>query len=141
MVPGMSSIVPYDDALGLLKAANLGYPIQEPNIAFKQPGSGLWLAFNMTGDLLEPIELNGGAWQEEGTILVQIIVPTGSGSRLARTVGKQVANIYRNLGPRDVVYFQMSIGENTMDVPVGNWWVMGVTVLYRWQDVPAPAPD
>lgn len=137
----MSSIVPYDDAVALLQAANLGYPIQYPNINFTQPQGTPWMAMNMTGDLLEPIELNGGAWQEEGTLLVQIIVPTGTGSRLARTLGKQVANVFRNLGPRDVVYFQMSIGENTMDVPVGNWWVMGVTVLYRWQDVPAPAPD
>lgn len=135
----MSSIVPYEDAVALLEAANLGYPISYPNLKFAQP-STLWLQFNMTGDLLEPIELNGGAWQEEGTLSILVVVPTGTGSKLARTVGKEIANIYRNLGPRDVVYFQASIGENTMDIPVGNWWALGVSILYRWQDVPAAAP-
>lgn len=136
----MSSLIPYDDAVALLEGANLGFPIAYPNLPFKPPTTSLWLAFSMTSDSIDMIELNGGAWQEEGVVQVLVIVPTATGSRQARLVAKQVSDIYRNLGPRNVVYYSGSIGESSQDVPNGNFWAMGVTVNYRYQDTPNPAP-
>lgn len=142
----MSSLVPYDDALGLLQAANLGFPIAVANIAFDTPSDDAtqtntcWLAFDMIGSVLEPIELGGGAWQEEGYVHIQIVVPSGSGTRFARNVAKMVANVYRNLAPRNVVYFNANLGDDTLDAPDGNWYAIGVSIGYHWQDVPAPAP-
>lgn len=135
----MSTLIPFDDARALLTAANLGYPIQWPNEPWTQPAT-MWISFGMTGDSLMPIEMNGGAWQEDGRLFCHIYTPANQGSRLARQLAKTITNVFRNLGARPVVYHNASTGEGLADDVAGSWWALSVMVEYRVQDVPDPAP-
>lgn len=135
------SPVPWADAKALLSGAALVSPdrIHWPNDGtFSEPDSGLWLSVTATGDILEPIELGAGAWQEEGRLFVHVLAPAGSGSEDARALAKGVANVYRALGPREVVYFGASIGSGLVSDETGRWWGLTVTINWRWQDFSQP---
>lgn len=136
----MSSLTPYADARALLKAASLVPPanIAWQNEPFQEPSgdpAALWLAVECVGTVLDPIEMGGGAWQEEGTLYVHVMVPAGSGTDAARTLAKQVANTFRGLGPRPVIYRGASIGNSAPSDPQGIWWGLTVTVDWIYQDV------
>jgi hypothetical protein len=139
----MSSPAPYNDAVALLQAAGLGVAIHLQNDGtFTEPqphdpntgASVLWLAVENTSDILEPIELSGGAWQEEGTLYVFVMAPAGDGTTAARALAKNVSNVFRNLGPRNVVYLGGSIGLGHVDDADGKWWTLPVSVRWRYQD-------
>ena len=133
----MSSPTPYDDAKAIILAANLGVPIQWQNDgSFHEPQPPtLWLSVDCTSHVLAPIELGGGVWQEEGTLYVHVMAKAGSGTDAARTLAKSVATLFRGLGPRNVVYLGGSIGAGVAEDPQGIWWVLTVTVDWRYQDV------
>lgn len=131
----MSSPVPFNDVVAKLQAANLGYPIALPNTPFKRPNPvGPWLRVECTSHTLLPIELNGGAWQEQGTAFIEVFVPGGSGTGAARTIAKAVSNVFRGLPPEDVVYLGGSIGAGSVTETDGMWWCLTVTVDWRYQD-------
>lgn len=127
----MSSLAPWTDAKTLLTNAALGVPIQYPNDGTwvePDPSAGLWLSVQMTGDVLFPIELGANAWQEEGRLFVHVMSPAGTGTEAARTLAKSVANVFRGLGPRLVVYKSASIGSGVFADPEGVWWSLAVTI-------------
>lgn len=132
----MSSPAPFADISAKIEAAALGYPIAYPNVPFKRPNPpGPWLRVDVTSNTLAPIELGARVWQEDGTAYVDVFVPAGSGSSTARTIAKDVANVFRGLGPEDVVYLGGSIGQGTIAEVDGMWWCLTVTIDWRYQDI------
>lgn len=132
----MSSPAPFNDARSLIIAANLGVPIAWPNEVFDKPEPvAPWIHVEMTSDVMAPIELSGGVWQEEGTLYIDVFVPTGTGTDAARTLAKNASNIFRAVsGP--VVYLGGSIGNGSVSENDGMWWLITVTVRWRYQDIP-----
>lgn len=141
----MSSPVPWNDARAILSAATLhladGTPLPAgrlswPNELFDKPEPpAFWAAVEMTGDDLGPIEAGGnGTWQEEGRLYVHLFTPAGFGTDDARAVGKQIAGLFRGLGPRAVNYERASIGAGQTDDTDGTYWLMSVTVDWHYQD-------
>jgi hypothetical protein len=126
---------PWTDARNRLVAAALPYPIEWPNEAFAAPDLAAWLSVEAEGDVLEPIELGNGAWEERGTFMVHVIVPLGTGSATARQVAKDIANIYRGVVGY-TVYRRASIGAGVPSED-GKWWVLTVTVEWTYTDRPA----
>lgn len=132
----MSSPVPFDDAVAKLQAAALGYPIALPNEHFDVPEPpGPWLSVSATSTMLAPSDLGADVWLEEGTFYVDVMIPTGSGTSTARTLAKNVANVFRGLGPEDVVYRSATIGGGSVGTEDGLWWCLTVSVDWRYQDV------
>jgi hypothetical protein len=142
----MSSFVPFDDARTLLKAAALvpSANIAWPNEPFAEPTGdppALWLAVECTGDTLLPVEIDdgtGGVWQETGMLFVHVMTPAGTGSDAARTLAKSVANVFRGLGARNVIYRRASIGNGIAADPQGIWWNLTVSVQWIYQDIVSP---
>lgn len=131
----MSSPVPFADASAKINAANLGVAIAWPNITFKKPNPpALWLDVESTSHVIAPVELGGGVWQEEGTLYLSVFAPAGTGSTAARTLAKTVSNIFRGQYGGPVIYLGGSIGNGTISEPDGMWWVITVTVDWRYQD-------
>jgi hypothetical protein len=126
---------PWNDARARLEGAALPFPIEWPNEAFTAPDLAAWLSVEAEGDVLEPIELGHGAWEERGTFLVHVIVPLGTGSATARQVAKDIANIYRGVVGY-TVYRRASIGAGVPSED-GKWWVLTVTVEWTYTDRPA----
>lgn len=138
----MSSFVPFDDARTLLLAANLVGPalIEWPNEPFDEPSTDpaqQWFSVENTGRVLAPVELGtgGGVWAEEGTLYVHVLTPRGRGTDAARVLAKAVANVYRGLGPRNVIYRSASIGDGLMNDRGGLWWALTVSVDWNYQDI------
>ena len=135
----MSSPAPFDDIKARLIAANLGLPIAWPNEVFKKPNPpGPWLAVAVTANHYAPIELGGGGWMEEGTALIEVVVPVGSGSGTARAIAKAVADVFRGVPAQPVVYLGGSIGDGQVDDPDGVWWCIMVAIDWRYQDTSFP---
>ena len=135
----MSSLVPFSDARTLLLAAALvpADRICWPNEPFAVPSAdpqASWLKVDCVGDVLVPIEVGATAWQESGVLFVDVMVPAKTGSDTARTLAKAVANAFRQLGPRNVVYRQASIGNRQEPDDEGVWWGLTVTVEWIYQD-------
>ena len=131
----MSSLIPFDDARTKILAANLGVPIAWPNVTFNKPITpGPWLAVECTSHTIDPIELSGGVWSEEGTVYVDVFVPTGTGTDAARTLAKSISNIFRGIYTGPVIYNGGSIGNGSISENDGMWWVITVTVQWRYQD-------
>lgn len=133
----MSSPAPWDDAVARLMAAGLGLPIEWPNEAFARPDPATtWLQADMTGDVLEPIEMGpNGVWQEEGFLQVHIHVPRNQGTRGAREIAKTIANLFRGLPTGPIVYGRASIGSGDVQEPDGMWWRLTIHIDYRYQDI------
>lgn len=131
----MSSLVPFDTSRTMLTGAALGYPIAWPNVTFKKPNPvAPWLAVECTSHTLDPVELSGGVWQEEGTLYVDVFVPAGTGTDTARTIAKNVSNIFRGQYGGPVIYNGGSIGNGSIAESDGMWWVITVTMQWRYQD-------
>jgi hypothetical protein len=126
---------PWSDARARLEAAALPYPVEWPNEPFTTPDLAPWLSVEAEGDVLEPIELGGGAWEERGTLMVHVCIPLGTGSALGRQIAKDIANIYRGVNGL-TLYRRASIGAG---VPTedGRWWVLTVTLEWTYTDRPA----
>lgn len=134
----MSSPAPFNDVKAKLEAANLGYPIAWPNEKFDRPQApSTWLHVEITSSVLVPIELGADVWQEEGTAYITVLVPKGSGSDTARTIAKTIANLFRGLGPEDVVYLGAAIGNGSIAGADGVYWPLTVAVDWRYQDLSA----
>lgn len=127
---------PWNDARARLEAAALGHPIEWPNERFVTPSPPRpWLSVQADGDVLEPIEIGPGAWEERGTLYVHVMVPAGTGSTTARQIAKDVANIYRGAAGY-TVYRRASIGAGVPDEN-GLWFVTTVSIDWTYTDRPA----
>jgi|LakMenEpi05Aug10_1017310.scaffolds.fasta_scaffold08665_1 hypothetical protein len=126
---------PWTDARNRLTAAALGYPIEWPNEAFAAPEFSTWLSIEAEGDILQPIELGNGAYEERGVFIVHVIVPLGTGSADARQVAKNIANIYRGVNGF-TTYTRAVIGSGSPSED-GKWWVLTVNVDWNYTDRPA----
>ena len=136
----MSSDVPYQDARSLFTAANLVAPalVEWENEPFAEPVADpaqMWVSVECYSRVLTPLEMAGGVWQEEGTVLFHVVTPQNTGSDAARVLAKNIANVYRGLGQRQVVYRNAAIGRNVATDPQGAWWVLTVSVDWIYQDI------
>jgi hypothetical protein len=129
----MSSPAPFNDARARMQAAALGYEIEWPNEPFERPNS-IWLAVDAYSDVMEPIELGGGAWGESGVFMVDIMVPLGWGTDVARQLGKDIANVFRGV-TGEVSYRAANIGSGGRDPERGKFYIIPVRVPWVYQDL------
>lgn len=133
----MASPVPWADARAILTAGPLATVATHwPNEPFTEPDANsatVWAAVDMVGNVLTPIEVGGTVWQEDGTLYVYLFAPALSGSDTLRALAKSVANAFRGLGPRTVVYRSAGISEGAA-ADGGMWWGLTVSVDYVYQD-------
>lgn len=131
----MSSPTPWADAKARILAAGLGVTIAWPNepITLPEPPA-IWLRVSSVSHMLQPIEIGGKSWQEEGTLLCDIVIPRGTGIDAAQTLAKTILNTFRGLPPGPTVYLTGAIGSSAEEEIRGMWLVMPVAVDWRYQD-------
>ncbi|MFC7611625.1 phage tail terminator-like protein [Teichococcus aestuarii] len=101
----MSSPQVWDDARARIElgAAQLGLSVAWPNEQFQEPApfspdggvANLWIAVSIRGDLSEPYEIEGGIWEETGTVEVHVMLPATAGIRPGLLARKALANLFR----------------------------------------------
>jgi hypothetical protein len=87
----------------------------------------------VTGDIWDQRSIGAGPrldnrWEEEGELLLSVIVPTGSGSVLARTHAEALANIFRGLQLGDIEFRDISIGLGVAAEDRGAWWLLPIRI-------------
>ena len=139
----MVSPVPWLDARSIIEGSGLlaGF-IEWPNEPFAPPPAEtgqLWASVMDVGEALAPIELSGnGAWQEGGRIMMAVYAPSNTGSIAARQMAKAIANLFRGLPPRPVVYEDASVGAGQVTTERGNYWGILLSIGFKYQDFPTP---
>ncbi|UPY35499.1 phage tail terminator-like protein [Sediminicoccus sp. KRV36] len=113
-------------------------PLSWDNEAFTTPAdaSGNDLPFvhvQIIGDLFDQASIGAGnrlanRWEEEGDLLLTVIVPEGIGSVLARTYASALAEIYRGLQLADIEFRDISIGLGVAAEDRGAWWALPVRI-------------
>jgi len=134
----MSSPAPWDDARAILEAwgTTASVSIRWPNEPFTVPAV-TYASVGMAGDVSQPIEMGRGGWAETGSLMVDIHVPKGHGTRPARVLAKDIANLFRGRDAAPVTYHNASLGDGAPDESDGAWWVLTVIVDYRYTDTVA----
>ena len=114
----------------------MGSPFGLPNGPFTVPKPPRqWLRISTPSDFLPPIKRGADVWQEEGTAYVEVVVPAFTGTRIARALAKNIANLFRGLDPAPVVYLGTSIGDGVVQPVDGLWWGLTVAIDWRYQDI------
>lgn len=109
---------------------NEGYTKPEPPAA--------WVMVEVTGTLYAPMSIGSGIhaddrWDEEGTVWIHVLVPTGTGTSLQRSYCKTIADIFRGttLLDGDLEFLDASIGMGDQGDDEGNYWRVTVAVDWR----------
>jgi len=138
----MSSPEVWTDAQVLIRdtAATLDIPVAWPNEVFDalpEPPAP-FVAVELQGDGAEPYEMTGGVWREDGSLYLHVMVPTGSGITEGLRLRKALADGFRGLPPRAVVYSSFGFDPGSNDEE-GNWHRLTLRVFYHYQDIGIPA--
>lgn len=142
----MTSPAPWADARARILAAISpdqpaplgGLPCQWPNEIFDRPEQVPWLSVDSYGVGMRAVEMSRfGAWQEDGEIVVTVMVPDGTGVGDAKAISKAISDIFRHAQAEDapVVYGRQIIdfGQKSAD---GLWWETPVLIGLRYIDRP-----
>ncbi|EHM00532.1 hypothetical protein HMPREF9946_02572 [Acetobacteraceae bacterium AT-5844] len=137
----MSSPTPWAEMRRRLEAAQQTgrLPmIQWPNETFIRPTAQPFLEVEGIGNIAEPVEMGrNGQWNEDGTLHVQVYVPRGTGSTLAREIAERVVRLFRGACEGPVVYRRTSIGAGEKETEgTGMWWRLPVYIDWEYQDRP-----
>lgn len=141
----MSSPEVWADARPRIQAAAdaLGITVAWPNEPAEEPEPGadgglpMFLAVEFESDGAEPYELGGATWQEDGTIYVHVLTPTGAGIEGGNAVRKAVADAFRGLGAGaapGLVYDRFRFPPGGSDEASGNWFRLSLAIEYRFTD-------
>lgn len=133
----MSSWIPYSDACDLIMAANLlptdcvhlaNEPYQEPS------PPDLFITIDAYSPHINMLDIGAEVYQEQGVIRVLCVAPAGTGTEAVRTLAKDVANVFRDLPPRNPYYLACSIGEGS-HAENGMWYAIPVSIDFRYGDI------
>lgn len=132
----MASATVYSAVRAWLAASWATTPIAYENETFRpdEPPAE-WVLLEVYGDSYDQMSIGSGSpsterWVEQGTVLLHVMAPVGSGSVLARTYAEQLATLLRGLIlPGDIRFQSMSIGLGESD-ETGNYW--RITLRAEW---------
>ena len=108
-------------------------PLAWDNEVFDTPEDGVFVMAQVTGDRWDQHSIGAGTrtanrWEEEGELLLSVIVPTGTGSLLARQHAEALANIFRGLNLGDIEFRDISIGLGVAAEDRGPWWLLPIRI-------------
>lgn len=138
----MSTAAVYSAVRTYLEANWTTTPLRWENETFTIPvdADGVpqpWVDVEITGTEYDQASLGAGTvasnlWREDGMLWLHVMVPSGSGSGVARTHAANLAALFRGLDlDPDIVFRTMSIGLGSPGDDDGNWWRLSLSI--EWQ--------
>lgn len=101
-------------------------PIAWPNVSFTPPVGEPWVRLSILSagsDQIEVAPTGSRTFRHDGTVAVQVFVPSNEGDGEARTLAEQVAAIFRGVTASGVTYLSPYVTE----IGTENGWY-GLTV-------------
>lgn len=129
----MSTATAYNAIRAHLVATWTTTPLAWDNEVFDTPDDSGFVMAQVTGDIWDQQSIGAGdrlqnRWDEEGELLLSVIVPAGTGSVLARTYAESLANIFRGLQLGDIEFRDISIGLGVIAEDRGPWWLLPIRI-------------
>jgi hypothetical protein len=133
----MATDLAYTPLRDFLEANWSATPMRWPNETFTIPDTPTlspWVNVEFEGGFYEQASLgNGGTaadrWREDGTLLLHIMAPSGSGALASAAYARQLAELFRGVTLAGDLRCQGgSIGAGGADDDDGNWWRTTVTI-------------
>lgn len=92
-----------------------------------------WVFVEIYGDLFAQMSIGAGSrdtnlWRETGQVLLNVMAPRETGSRLARLYANQLADLLRGKDIGVVRFLDASIGAGQAGEGDGNYWRMTATI-------------
>lgn len=106
------------------------------NEGFTKPNPpAAFVLVQITGDIWDQASIGAGdrtanRWQEEGQLMLDVIVPAGTGSLTARTHATALANLFRGLQLDDIEFRDISIGLGVAADERGPWWLLPIRISW-----------
>jgi len=139
----MASDIAFSAIRAYLAANWSGCPLSWENETFTPPSlveapgaPANWAAVTITGTIYDQASIGTGAspgerWIEEGAIMIDCFVQSGTGSLVARQTATALANLLRGQILTGAIRMQnMSIGDGAAGLDNGDWW--GLTLRIDW---------
>lgn len=135
----MASDTVYDAIRAHLETYWSATTIAWENEGFEKPEPPApWVMVEVTGDLYAQMSIGAGnqaenRWDEEGELLMHVMVPAGTGARTARHHAKSLADLFRGalLIDDTLEFLDASIGMGQPGDEDGMWWRVSVSVDWR----------
>lgn len=111
-------------------------PMAWPNETFRPPNPPApWVNVVMRGGIWDQVSIGAGdrtdnRWQEEGDLLLDVIVPLGTGDLLAREHATALANLFRGLNLDDIEFGAIFIDEGAAAEDKGPWWLLPLRISW-----------
>ncbi len=129
----MTTATAYSAIRAYLEASWAATPLAWDNEAFDTPDDAAFVRVEMTGDMWDQMSIGAGErlqnrWEEEGDLLLSVIVPAGTGTLLARQHAEALANIFRGLQLGEIEFREISIGLGAVAEDRGPWWLLPIRI-------------
>lgn len=131
----MSTATAFTAIRAHLEAEWQATPLAWDNETYAPNDNTPFVMVQITGDLWDQASIGAGErtanrWEETGELLLSVIVPTGTGSLLARQHAEALANIFRglNLDESNIEFRDISIGLGVAAQDRGPWWLLPVRI-------------
>ena len=129
-------------------AGSMGLRVTWPNedaappVGVAEPQPKPFLDIEVSGQLVEPVEIPSLIWQEQGTVFLHLMCPVGTGIDPWLAVRKQFALAFRQVigAPEGLHYWDMSFDPFGASTDDGVFRALTLIVRYYYQDLyPATA--
>lgn len=107
----------------------------------QQPGGEsppAWVLVELAGDAYEQVSIGAATvaanrWDEDGSLYLSVMVPSGSGSLVARTHARNLADLFRGqtLMSGTLEFGAAHFGLGRTSDTDGNWYVFPVDIDWR----------
>jgi hypothetical protein len=129
----MTTATAYSAIRAHLEANWTTTPLAWDNEEFAPTQDAAFVMVQVTGDQWDQMSIGAGdrldnRWEEEGELLLSVIVPTGTGTLLARQHAEALANIFRGLQLGEIEFRDISIGLGVVAEDRGPWWLLPVRI-------------
>ena len=132
----MSTAAAFTAIRAYLEANWTATPMAWENEGFTKPSPPApFVLVQITGDIWDQASIGAGdrasnRWEEAGELLLDVIVPTGTGSLTARTHATDLANLFRGLQLGDIEFRDISIGLGFAADDRGPWFLLPMRVAW-----------
>lgn len=134
----MSTVDAYDAVRSFLSVQWNACPLVWPNEEYAPPSGETWIMAEMSSVSFEAMTIGSGdphadRWDEDGWLILHIMVPIGNGDRDARVKASALADLFRGLrlfGDR-LEFGRMTIGADGGRTEDNTWFRFTVEIEWR----------
>jgi hypothetical protein len=132
----MSNPIVWADAKAkvLAIATQHGLPVELPNEG-KPDTAGVYLRAEIHSSGAAQMDLDNSVWLEEGTVGIDVMIPTGQGFDEPNAIRHDIGRAFRRgIPPEGLRYLEATAMPGDQGDDAGNWFRLTLGVSWSFQD-------